>query len=127
MSRAVLDASAILALLRREKGSEKVAKRLRGSLVSSVNIAEVLCLSRDRGTSPEADAWALSNMELVCIPFDEEQAHVVASIYRATSGGNVGFADRACMSLGLLNKLPVLTGDREWKNFDIGLEVQLFR
>ncbi len=52
---------------------------------------------------------------------------MVASIYSETRGGSVGIADRACMALGLLNDLPVLTGDHEWTEYDVGVEVQLFR
>jgi ribonuclease VapC len=127
MSRVVLDASAILAILRKEKGADHVKRRLRGAMVSSVNIAEVLCVSRTRGASPEVDAWMLDSMELERVPFDEDHARVVASIFRETSGGNIGFADRACLALGLLKGLPVLTGDGEWKNYKLGIEVELFR
>lgn len=127
MSKVVLDASAVTAVLRREPGHDKVIPHLRGSLISSVNLAEVFCTARSFGSIPEMDRQAIAMMQINCIPFDEEQATVVASIYDETRGGSVGIADRVCMALGLLHDLPVLTGDHEWTNYNIGVDVQLFR
>ncbi len=127
MSSVVLDAVAVTAVLRREPGHEAVVPHLRGALISCVNLAEVLCISRTRGSLPEFDDLAISRMQLRPVPFDEDQARFVASIYSKTLGGTVGLADRACMALGLSRNLPVLTGVREWLNFDVGVDVRLFR
>jgi ribonuclease VapC len=126
-SAVVLDASALIAVLRVEPGADVVKRHLRDSYVSSVNVAEVLCKSRSNGASPEADAWALSNMGLIQVPFDFAQAQIVASIRELTAGGNVGLADRACMALGIMQNIPVLTGDREWTKYKLPVEVKLFR
>lgn len=127
MSKAVLDASAVIAVLRAEAGFENILPYLRGALISSVNVAEILCLSRSRGSKPEQDDYALKQMLLERVAFDNEQAHLVASIFTKTSGGNMGFADRACIALGLQHQLPVITGDREWLKYDVGVEIKLFR
>jgi PIN domain nuclease of toxin-antitoxin system len=47
----VLDSSAILAVLNLEKGAEKVAPLLSNSIVSSVNVAEVLTKLVERNIS----------------------------------------------------------------------------
>ncbi len=43
-------------------------------------------------------------------------------IYQSTIGGTLGLADRACIALGLTRGLPVLTSDREWLRFKIGVK-----
>jgi ribonuclease VapC len=127
MSKVVLDASAIIAVLRGEPGHEYVIPYLAGSLVSTINVAEVLCTARSFGSNPEKDSMALQMMQLKRMAFVEEQARIVASIYSQTSGSSIGIADRACLSLGIMHKLPVLTGDRTWAACDVGVEVRLFR
>ena len=49
MSRVVLDASALLALLYQEPGGEAVRDHLPGSLLSAVNLSEVVTKSVDMG------------------------------------------------------------------------------
>ncbi len=127
MSKVVLDASAVTAVLRKEPGHQNVLPHLRGSLISAVNLAEVFCTARSYGSLPEMDQQAIQMMQLTSVAFDESQSQIVASIYQQTRGGSVGIADRACLALGILHDLPVLTGDHEWTNYDVGVEVQLFR
>ena len=127
MSRLVLDASAVTAVLRGERGHEKVVPHLRGGLISSVNLAEVYCTARMYGSSPDKDEITIRTMQLTVVPFDDQQAKIVASIYKATLGSTVGIADRVCMSLGILHGLPVLTGDHEWLEHEVPLEVRVFR
>lgn len=127
MNKVVLDASAVTAVLRSERGHENVLPHLRGSLISCVNLAEVFCTARSFGSHPEMDERAIQMMQLDVVPFDAEQAKVVASIYCETLGSTVGIADRICMALGLLKGLPVLTGDHKWTEYDVGVDVRLFR
>ena len=57
MNRIVLDASALLAVLNRESGAEKLTPELLSSAISStVNLAEVHGKLVERGLSPR-DAW----------------------------------------------------------------------
>jgi PIN domain nuclease of toxin-antitoxin system len=52
MSRAVLDASALIAFLFQESGAEVVAARIPGSLISAVNYSEVVARA-----SPSMPRW----------------------------------------------------------------------
>lgn len=127
MSKCVLDASAVTAVLRKERGHDKVIPRLRGSLISTVNLAEVFCNARSYGSDPEHDEMTIRDMQVEVVPFDHEQARIVSCIFTETLGSTVGIADRVCMALGLLRDLPVLTGDHHWQKHDIGVKVELFR
>ncbi len=55
MSDAVLDASAVLALLLAEPGADQVAATLPGALLSAVNLAEIITKLCERGM-PAAQA-----------------------------------------------------------------------
>jgi ribonuclease VapC len=127
VSSIVLDASAVTAVLRKERGYENVVPVLRGALISTVNLAEVLCTVRLKNSDPVLDEQHIKLMELRRVPFDEHQSQLVASIYKATLGSTLGLADRACLALGLSRGLPVLTSDSEWMNYSVGVEVRLFR
>ncbi len=127
MTRAVLDASAVTAVLRQECGYEKVLPYLRGGLISSVNLAEVFCISQLKGSNPKIDELTIARMQIESVPFDDQQAMIVAGIFKGTLGNSVGLADRVCLALGKLHCLPVLTADRDWLAHDIGVEVRLFR
>ena len=127
MSKFVLDASAVTAVLRCEHGHESVIPHLPGSLISSVNLAEVFCTARSFGSLPEMDERAIQMLQIKIVPFDAEQAKMVANIHIQTIGSSIGIADFACMALALLHKLPILTGNQELQNCDVGVDVQLFR
>lgn len=123
MSEYVLDTSAVLSVLRGERGSEFVVKHGRGALISAVNIAEVLSCADVRKASRDFVEAAFGTMDLLEIPFDRVQAELLAEI----SPQGVGFADRACLALAKSRGLIVLTGDRALLKHDVGVEVRMFR
>ena len=70
MSKFVLDASAILALLNQESGAEEAASLLDQASVSAVNLAEVAVRLSDRGV-PLADVrqtLGVLALPLECLP-----------------------------------------------------------
>lgn len=127
MTEFVLDASAVLAVLRGEAGAQFVVEHGRGSLISSVNMAEVFCHAEIRQASRERVEAGIRVMQLREVPFDRQQAEILAMIYPLTVGSSVGFADRACMALARKHGLTALTGDHDWLKHDAGVEIQLFR
>lgn len=127
MSRFVLDASAALGAMRRERGADFVTQHGRGSLISSVNLAEVLSHPDIRLASTERVNTWFRMMQVREVPFDRRHAQALAEIYPLTLGSSVGFADRACLALAKQERLVALTGDRDWLKYDVGVEVQLFR
>lgn len=123
MSEYVLDTSAVLSVLRGERGSEFVVKHGRGALISSANTAEVLSCTDVRKASRDFVEAAFGAMGLLEIPFDRVQAELLAEI----SPQGLGFVDRACLALAKSRGLIVLTGDRALLKHDVGVEVRLFR
>jgi PIN domain nuclease of toxin-antitoxin system len=127
VSSVVLDASAVLALLKKEPGGEIVRGKLPGALISAVNLSEVISKHLDWGAALEDVTRALAPLPYRIQPFDTDQAALAASLRPATRAAKFSFADRACLALGLSTGLPVLTGDRKWLEVPTGAEVCLFR
>ena len=127
MRSAVLDASAVLAVLMGEPGVEPARSRLPGGCLSAVNYSEVLDRATRRCGSLEAAKRQVDRCDLEVVPFDAEQAAVAASLRPATDPTGLSLADRACLALGLSRGLPVVTADRAWATLDLGVTVELIR
>ena len=129
---AVLDASALLALLNGEPGADRVRDALEGgALVSAVNWAEVLArLVVAGGDLDEIDAMVLppgDGGQLQLVPFDAEQARASARLVRRTRSLGLSLADRAALGLATLRRLPVLTTDRAWRPLRPSVDVRIIR
>ena len=121
----VLDASALLAMLKSEPGGETVAAALPQSVISSVNWAEVVQKMRAREV-PVADLYtSLARNGLQVEPFEVIDAEVAAELWILGSG--LSLADRACLALGMRLAVPVWTTDRYWATVASGAEVQVIR
>lgn len=127
MSRAVLDASAVLAVVLDEPGGAAVHPHLRGGLISAVNYAEVLDRTGRRCGSLESARQRVGRCDLQVVPFDADQAATVAALRPATDPAGLSLADRACLALGLARGVPVLTADRAWRDLDVGVAIEVIR
>jgi PIN domain nuclease of toxin-antitoxin system len=127
MSRAVLDASAVLALILDETGADKVEAHLDGAVVSAVNLAEVGAKMLERGSSLEAVDAELRAAGIEVVPFDEAHALEAARLRPLTRAWGLSLGDRACLALGGLTGCPVLTTDREWAQAGLPLDIRLIR
>jgi len=128
VSRIVLDASAVLAILNREAGSEKLSPRLLSdATISNVNLAEVQGKLVSRGLDPD-DAWDAA-LGLVREPeaFTIEQARIAGDLVTQTRPLGLSLGDRACLSLGIVLRATVYTADRSWKRLRLGIPIHYIR
>lgn len=123
----VLDASALLALLFDEPGSERVRPALVGGVISTVNVSEVFGKLLSRGFVAREARLAVTGLGLMHKSFDDDAAARAADLLHPTRSLGLSFADRACLSLGLSTKAPVLTADRAWAKLDIGIRIEVIR
>jgi PIN domain nuclease of toxin-antitoxin system len=124
----VLDASALLAVLNREPGAEKLTPQLLSAATSStVNLAEVQSKLVSRGIKPD-EAWeaTISPIREAAV-FTGEQAKIAGSLIAQTSTLGLSLGDRACLALGIALKAPVYTADRIWKNLKLGVRIHVVR
>ena len=128
MSRIVLDASAVLALLNLETGADKLTlELLSDTTCSTVNLAEVQSKLVSLGGAPD-EAWedTLSSIR-EAVPFTEEQARITGSLVAQTRALGLSLGDRACLALGLTLKAPVYTADKSWKDLKLGVKIHVIR
>lgn len=127
MNKNVLDASALLALLHGEPGCDMVAEHLPYSIISAVNVAEVMTILINHHMPPEKAEEAITSILNEVIPFDLHQAKIAAVLRKETKAQGLSLGDRACLGLAKYKKLPVLTADHVWHKLKIGIEVRLIR
>jgi PIN domain nuclease of toxin-antitoxin system len=127
MAEAVLDASAVLALLQGEAGGDAVAEVLPRSVISTVNLAEVIAKLIDHGVSP-ADAEAiLDTLPFEIAPASPADGRRAGSLHAQTRGRGVSLGDRFCLGLGQATSLPVFTADQAWARLGLALDIRLIR
>ena len=127
MSSIVLDASALLALLRSEVGSDIVTAALPRAVISSVNYAEVLEKTLERGGQTDAVAHFIRALAISIIPFDEDQAAAVADLHAQTKQEKLSFAALACLALASLRRAKLITADQVMGRVQLPVKVRLIR
>lgn len=127
MTSAVLDASALLAIVHNEPGADLVRASLAGALMSAVNYSEVLkkCFERGVPTEPLISLTRAAYLEIV--PFDVELAKSSAELFLPTKQHGLSFADRACLALGIQRQCQVLTSERRMGKVALSVKVKLIR
>jgi PIN domain nuclease of toxin-antitoxin system len=127
MSEVVLDASAVLALLNQEPGSETISQFLDRAAISAVNFSEVIAKLAEAGVPRVAAVQILDSLSLEVTAFDQAQAIEAGMLRPITKSLGLSLGDRACLTLGLALKQPVVTTDRQWANLNIAIEIRVVR
>jgi PIN domain nuclease of toxin-antitoxin system len=123
----VLDSSALLAMLLEETGADTVARHLGDSMMSTVNLCEVLAVAHRTGQRAERLHDALARSPIDFRDFDVEQAAEAALLEPLTRTHGLSLGDRACLALAILSRIPVLTADRAWAGLDLPVAVEVIR
>ena len=128
MSEAVLDASAILALLQQEPGSDKLTDEiLDRAVASTVNLAEVQGKLVKRGIPPD-QAWSNALSAVTAAePFSAGQARLAGDLIVKTETLGLSLGDRACLALAITLKAEVYTSEKAWRNLKLGVPIHLIR
>lgn len=133
MPATVLDASALLAYLRGERGTDAVADAIAaGTAISTVNLSEVLGRAAERGSDPvqlvrEMTDRGLLDGAISIEPFTTADAVEVARLCPITRSHGLSLGDRACLALARRLDLPALTADTAWSQLDLGVELHQIR
>lgn len=131
--RAVLDASAFLAYLQDEPGSDAVADAIAdGAAISAANLAEVLSRVTAHGADPVRLLRRLTERGLIegaveVEPLTTADAAEIARLRPLTRDAGLSLGDRACIALARRLELPALTADRAWAALDLGVELRQIR
>lgn len=124
---AVVDSSAVLALLQNEAGSATVSQLIDGALLSTVNLTEVHSKLIQKGF-PASLSWkGIVSLQCDVCFFTDEQARIAAELIQATKPLGLSLGDRACLALAIERKATVYTTDAAWKKLNLGVEVEVIR
>jgi PIN domain nuclease of toxin-antitoxin system len=127
VSDAVLDASALLAVLRAEPGAERVEQRLEGAIIGAVNLSEVVAKLIEDGVPEPQIRLAIGRLELNVHAFDAEHAYITGILRKVTRAFGLSFGGRACLALAQSLGAPALTADRSWSRLDLGIAIEVIR
>lgn len=125
----VLDASALLAYLRDEPSAEVVSGAIAdGTVISTVNLAEVFSRVADRGVDPAKLAARLRERGLLGGVITVEQFTVGDAIDAGrlrpmTRDAGLSLGDRACLALARRLDASALTADTAWDDAGHGVEL----
>ena len=125
MVRFVLDASAVLAWLFGERGEEVVDEMLEHTVISTVNLAEVLYRADEEGMATGALQRDLEALGVQVAPFLDEDARRLVEVRRTArrQGARLSLADCCCLATSIRLGLPVVGADQVWTSLRLGVEI----
>ena len=125
----ILDASALLALILKEPGSDMVAAEVAGAAISSINFAEVVSRLARHG-APFAEARDLANgLNIEVVAAERQDAIDAGLLKEQTRAAGLSLGDCFCLALARSRGLPALTADRAWATIadSVGVDVVAIR
>jgi ribonuclease VapC len=129
MTTVILDASAVIALLKAEPGADMVMQALGDAKISAINYAEVISHFVHAKMPAAAVDAMIGPLPLVVVPVDEKLARLAGHLRAKTLGAGLSLGDRFCLALAKQEKLPAWTADRHWLGIAaaLGVEITLIR
>lgn len=130
MARSVLDASALLAYLRREPGWEQVLEAFTGTTtMTTVNFGEVAGWLMRNGADAATVRALRTGLVFPLTPIDDDLAIRAALLEPLTHLKGLGIGDRLCLALAARSGAVALTVDAAWQEIAgvAGVEVRLIR
>lgn len=129
MTTVVLDASAVLALLLREPGADKVKAALDDAVMGVVNLAEVVSHYAKLGAARGDIEALLRPLPFRLAPIDAVLSYEAGMLRPITLERGLSLGDRYCLALAKREGVPALTAERRWPEIAAaaGVMVELIR
>lgn len=125
MNEVVLDASALLAMLKEEPGGAEVAAVIASARISAVNFAEVVSHFIHNGMPATEVEEMLRPLPIAVTPADEWLAHLAGRLRAQTADAGLSLGDRFCLALAVRDRLPAWTADRQWTNIADKIDTEI--
>jgi PIN domain nuclease of toxin-antitoxin system len=124
---AVLDASAVLAYLRKEPGVEIVGSRIAGCVLTSVNAGEVVTRLITRGVDASAAVEAVELLPCLVVAVDGPLGLRAGALAAQTMKAGLSLGDRICLACAEREGVPALTADQGWRRVALPIAVEYIR
>jgi ribonuclease VapC len=123
----VLDSAAVIALLGLEPGYQRVSELLEKSVISSVNLAEIVNKLMQKASAEEVRDL-LRPLELQVEDWSEEMAYQSAEFTPFNKSHGLSLGDRACLTLAKQLHATAVTADRAWRRVpSLGVRIMIFQ
>ena len=127
MNKVILDASAFLALVTNEAGQDVVEPLLPYSIMSSVNISEVVSELNSKLSLPTEHIQKILCLIPVVYQFDKDLAIQAGLLKKSVTHLGLSLGDRACLALADHLTLPVYTADKAWSKLHTNITITQIR
>ena len=129
MTDVVLDASALIAMIKNEPGGDKVSEAMGRARISAINYAEVVSHFDYLATPPDEIEAMLLPLPMTVVDADRQLATLAGRLRSVTAKAGLSLGDRFCLALALRDGLPAWTADRSWADIvdAVGVDVVLIR
>lgn len=127
MTSHILDASVIMAIVLGEPGHETAARLAPSSMLSSVNLAEIITKCIEKSVPPEIAERYIGESSIEIAGFDSDHAILAGELFNRTRKGVLSLGDRACIATAVKLGATAVTADRIWAELDLPCKVELIR
>jgi ribonuclease VapC len=125
----VLDASAAIALFRREPGWELIEESATDAVMSAVNLGEVVQRQLRLNVSRAETEQLITELGVLIVDVDADLAMDAAVLRHKIPKAGLSQADCICLALAKRMGVVAVTTDRDWAGIAdaVGVEVRLAR
>jgi PIN domain nuclease of toxin-antitoxin system len=127
MTPRILDTSAVMAIVLDEPGREVAAGLAPGSVLSSVNLAEIITKCIEKSVPPEIAEAYIREGDIEIVDFDADLAFLAGDLFMRARKGVLSLGDRACLATAIKLKGTAVTADRVWAELALPCKVELIR
>jgi ribonuclease VapC len=122
----VVDASALMAVIKGESGWGTAAEQSAGGVMSAANLTEAVTRTWEIGLADSDVMDVLDALDISVRAVDVEIAIVAGSLWPLRRK-NFSLGDRLCIATAQVLNLAVLTGERRWSDHALPVKIETFR
>lgn len=127
MTSRVLDTSVVMAILLGEPGQDVAAQLAPGSVLSSVNLAEIITKCIEKAVPPQIVRQYIQGSNIEVVGFDADHANLTGELFKTVRKGVLSLGDRACIGTAISLDATAVTADRVWTTLDLPCKIELIR
>jgi len=119
MSKVILDASALLALIKNESGASTLEDMLGQIVMSTLSLTEAATILLQSDMTLQECEDCLLPLISQLIPFDTSHALLTAILTKQLKGKDLPLEARACLALGMKMNLPIYTAKQRGAELEL--------